>query len=298
VDTSPAQAVPGLAAGTVRRVAHARVVVVSDTHLSPAAPEALANWDAVLRFVDDIQPDAVIHLGDVSLDGTHDAEDLVAARRRLDRLPAPWHAIPGNHDLGDNPWPGLPSSGQIDESLRQRWLDIMGPERWETAIGGRTVLAVDAQLFGSGLDAEDAQWEWLEARAVAIAPGAPVVVCSHKPLLGGGAEERSAAPPYRFVPEAAAARLDELLAHTRVELVLSGHVHQHRELHHRGVAHVWVPTSWAVLPDSAQPVFGQKLCGVVVVELDGDGCCHTAFVEPHGITQFTLGENLANPYGH
>ena len=28
-----------------------RVILVSDTHLSPAAPEAEANWDAVLRYV-------------------------------------------------------------------------------------------------------------------------------------------------------------------------------------------------------------------------------------------------------
>ncbi len=28
-----------------------RVILVSDTHLSPTAPEAEANWDAVLRYV-------------------------------------------------------------------------------------------------------------------------------------------------------------------------------------------------------------------------------------------------------
>ena len=83
-----------------------RVILVSDTHLSPAAPEAAANWDAVLRYVGANAPDVVIHLGDLTLDGAHNAGDLHYGRRQLDRLPVPWHAIPGNHDIGDNPWPG------------------------------------------------------------------------------------------------------------------------------------------------------------------------------------------------
>src|SRR6185437_3481013 len=48
-----------------------RVILMSDTHLSPAAPEAAANWDAVLRYVGANAPDVVIHLGDLTLDGAH-----------------------------------------------------------------------------------------------------------------------------------------------------------------------------------------------------------------------------------
>ncbi len=39
-----------------------RVIVVSDTHLSPAAPEAGANWDAVLRHIDAAGADLTDHL--------------------------------------------------------------------------------------------------------------------------------------------------------------------------------------------------------------------------------------------
>ena len=91
-----------------------RVILVSDTHLSPAAPEAAANWDAVLRYVGANAPDVVIHLGDLTLDGAHNAGDLHYGRRQLDRLPVPWHAIPGNHDIGDNPWPGAPGDFTVD----------------------------------------------------------------------------------------------------------------------------------------------------------------------------------------
>jgi hypothetical protein len=34
------------------------------------------------------------------------AADLRHGRAQLDRLSAPWRAVPGNHDIGDNPWPG------------------------------------------------------------------------------------------------------------------------------------------------------------------------------------------------
>ena len=91
-----------------------RVILVSDTHLSPTAPEAEANWDAVLRYVGANAPDVVIHLGDLSLDGAHNAGDLHYGRRQLDRLPVPWHAVPGNHDIGDNPWPGAPGDFTVD----------------------------------------------------------------------------------------------------------------------------------------------------------------------------------------
>jgi 3',5'-cyclic AMP phosphodiesterase CpdA len=85
-------------------VAAARVILVSDTHLSAAAAQAQANWDAVVSYVGACPPDLVIHLGDLSLDGAGNAADLGHGRAQLDRLPGAWHAVPGNHDIGDNPW--------------------------------------------------------------------------------------------------------------------------------------------------------------------------------------------------
>ena len=90
-------------------MAAARVILVSDTHLSASAPQAQANWDAVVSYVGTCAPDLVIHLGDLSLDGAGNAADLRHGRAQLDRLPAAWHAVPGKHDIGDNPWPGAPA---------------------------------------------------------------------------------------------------------------------------------------------------------------------------------------------
>ncbi len=68
-------------------MAAARVILVSDTHLSAAAPQAQANWDAVVSYVGACAPDLVIHLGDLSLDGAGNAVDLRHGRTQLDRLP-------------------------------------------------------------------------------------------------------------------------------------------------------------------------------------------------------------------
>jgi 3',5'-cyclic AMP phosphodiesterase CpdA len=143
-------------------VTAARAILVSDTHLSPAAPEAEANWEAVLGYVGAAAPDLVIHLGDLTLDGARRADDLRHGRRQLDRLPAGWHAVPGNHDIGDNPWPGAPDGAAVDAGRRQSWLDIVGADHWSLTVAGWTLLAINAQLLGSGLEAEAEQWSWLE----------------------------------------------------------------------------------------------------------------------------------------
>jgi 3',5'-cyclic AMP phosphodiesterase CpdA len=272
-----------------------RVTVVSDTHLSPRTPEADANWDAVVRHVERTAPDLVVHLGDLALDGAHDAGDLDWARPRLDRLPVPWHAIPGNHDVGDNPTGGHGSEPTITPERRQRWLDRIGPDRWVLDRAGWTLLALDAQLFGSGLSAEAAQWAWLADELAARPADRPIALLTHKPLAAPG-RELASAPSFRFVPVEARRRLEDLLDGRAVPLVLSGHVHQFRVLDVDSGRHVWAPTTWAVLPDSIQATFGAKRCGVVEIALGSDRRAHAGLVEPDGLAQHTAGRDIPDPY--
>ena len=88
----------------------ARVLVVADSHLSERNPEAGRNWSAVVAHVDAVAPDLVIHVGDITADGAHHPEDLDHARDQLARIEAPVHVLPGDHDLGDNPF-GAPHDG-------------------------------------------------------------------------------------------------------------------------------------------------------------------------------------------
>ncbi len=69
--------------------------------------------------------------------------------------------------------------------------------------------------------------------------------------LSAPAAELAAAPPYRFWPAVARDRLTDMVAGKRLALFASGHVHQSRRLAHDGTDHLWVPTTWAVLPDDA-----------------------------------------------
>jgi 3',5'-cyclic AMP phosphodiesterase CpdA len=271
------------------------VIFVSDTHLSPDAPEAQENWAAVVRYVTAAAPDLVIHLGDLSLDGARNPADLDHARRRLEMLPVAWTAVRGNHDIGDNPLPGRPEDVSVTEARRQRWLDVVGADYWALVIADWTLLAVNSQLAGSGLAAEASQWSWLEDQLRRAGIGQRVALLAHKPLTAAAAE-LAAAPPYRFWPAASRDRLARLFADRPLALVISGHVHQSREMHLGGVGHVWAPTTWAVLPDNAQPVLGAKRCGVLSLAFGTGLAPQPEFVEPDGIRQLTLTADIKDPY--
>lgn len=260
-------------------MAAARVILVSDTHLSASAPQAQANWDAVVSYVGACAPDLVIHLGDLSLDAAGNALDLRHGRTQLDRLPVAWHAVPGNHDIGDNPWPGAPAGIAVDAGRHQRWLDIVGADHWSITVGGWILLAIDAQLLGSGLAAEAAQWSWLEEQAGRHRGRQPVALITHKPVTATGTE-LAAAPPYRFWPPPAGDRLARLFGGTPHALVMSGHVHQYRLLRLDGTDHMWVPTTWAVLPDQVQPVLGAKRCGIVSLTFTAGTLAKQELIEP------------------
>jgi len=278
---------------SLKHVSSCRVVVASDSHLSERTPEAQRNWSAVLRHLESVRPDLLLHAGDLSLDGTHDGSDLLHARAQLSRVRVPWLAVPGNHDIGDNPGPGGDPDDAITGGRLARWRDEVGFDYWATGLGKWRVVGVNAQLFGSASEEEAAQWKFLEAELTG--PHAPTVLVSHKPLTASGSE-LAAAPRYRFVPSPARERVVELCHEAGVEVVVSGHVHQSRRLHAAGMTHLWGPTTWAVLPDWLQPCIGAKRCGILELDLRDDGSFTAQSIEPAGLQQLTLGENIASPY--
>jgi predicted phosphodiesterase len=272
-----------------------RLAVVSDTHLSHRTPEAQANWAAVVDYLAASEPDFVVHAGDLALDGPGDPQDLADARRQLDRVPVPWRAIPGNHDIGDNPRVDQPVDQAVDAERRRRWLDTIGPDWWTVDVDGWTIVGVDAQLFGSGLDAEAEQREWLDAQIGRA--DRTVVLVTHKPVTGPD-DELASAPPYRFVPEPARSWLVDRLAGGGIPLVVSGHVHQFRVLDIGGIRHAWAPTTWTVLPADMQPTLGVKRGRILTVKLNAHKPDAPSLVEPPGFRQLTLGRDVPNPYEH
>jgi hypothetical protein len=192
----------------------------------------------------------------------------------------------GRAPLRTSPW---------TPARHQRWLDIIGADHWSVTAGGWVLLAINAQLLGSGLAAEAAQWSWLEEQAGRHRGGQPVALITHKPVTATGTELASA-PPYRFWPPPARGRLARLFGPTPPALVMSGHVHQYRLLRLDGTDHLWVPTTWAVLPDQAQPVLGAKRCGIVSLTFTAGTPANHELIEPEGLEQHTVTVDPPDPH--
>ena len=256
-----------------------RVVQISDTHLSPHAAAFLPNFDAIVRIIASRRPDLVVNTGDIALDGARREDDLVFARRCHDRLDAPWVAIPGNHDLGDNPWRAdLPEL--ITDDRLARYRRHFGDDSWLVDAGDWLLAGVNAQLFGSGLVAEEAQWALLRS-ASDRAAGRPIALFIHKPLFRDDPAESDVSG--RYVTPDSRRRLEAALRDADVRLVASGHVHQHRRHRAGGVAHSWAPSMAFILPDSRQPVIGVKRVGYVSYTF-GAGTVDIETVEPPELT--------------
>src|SRR5689334_10252089 len=151
-------------------------------------------------MVNRLAPDAVIARGDLCINGPDSDAEVAFARRALGRLTPPVHALPGNHDVGDDP-PGQESDQIIDASRLHSWLSVFGSDRFTFDAGGWRVLGINAQLLGSGLPQEDEQNAWLDGELAA--PAGPVLLALHKPLfLQSSAESEETARTVNRAPRA------------------------------------------------------------------------------------------------
>lgn len=269
-----------------------RVLVVSDSHLSQRTAEAVDNWRAVAAYAADSQPDHVIHCGDITADGPHHPEDLLLASHEFDLTGARVHSVPGNHDIGDTPQPGLPADWLVTTKRLVGYQSELGLDRWSLDIPGWRLIGLNALLLGSGLDEEDDQWRWLGA---VVPRHRPIALFIHKPLVPppGHADTNVG----RYVTPTARDRLLEVLEARPGSLAVSGHVHQFADHMIDGVRHVWVPTTWATIPDRIQTLLGRKICGVVELGLDEDGRVDVALRIPPGVVQQALIDDIPDPYG-
>jgi 3',5'-cyclic AMP phosphodiesterase CpdA len=239
------------------------IALVADSHLSQRAPECVSNWGAAARAVAAADPDLTIHLGDVTLDGCHQPDELQFARGLLQAWPTPVVCTPGNHDIG---------TGSGEERLSRvalsRYTAAFGSDRWHLVAGGWTLIGVNAQLFGSDTAEEQVQLEWLRGHARRLRRGSRVALFLHRPLLRPNSD--ASMPVGRYLhAESARCLLDGPLRGA-LRLVVSGHTHQAMDFVANGVRHVWVPSSGFVISDALQRPVGQKTVGIGWLSLSVD----------------------------
>jgi 3',5'-cyclic AMP phosphodiesterase CpdA len=258
----------------------ARIVVLSDIHLSPTHGFFWQNWCVARDFADAAKAEAVVINGDLAINGPDSDAEIAFAAAVLKSLRTRGVALPGNHDMGDEP-PGQDPDQIIDAARLARWDGSFGSDRWTLNAGRWLLVGVNAQLFGSGLPREHAQDQWLDERLSAAA-GRPVALFLHKPLFLQD-------PADDFVTTAclvpsARTRLLKRLHRPEVRLVVSGHLHQHRDRTIGGLRHLWVP---AVAFAAPQELGGDGRCGIAVLDFSRDGVQIT-IERPHGLVSHDL----------
>lgn len=214
----------------------ARIHLLSDLHLSPTHGFFWENWRIARDATNAAAPDLVIINGDLCINGPDSDAEMAFAARALRRLAPRSFALPGNHDVGDEP-PGQDAKQLVDAARLARWHSHLGADHFAVDAGAWRLVGLNAQLFGSDLPQEAAQFAWLAAELAATTR--PVALILHKPLFMGSPDETALTAA--SMNPAPRARLLALLHQGEVRLVISGHLHSHRDFMHDGIRYLWIP---------------------------------------------------------
>ena len=227
-----------------------RIVVVqlSDTHLvrdDPDPDDASSPDAGVLRTISalgDRRPDLVLLTGDLTNDGS--VEACRRLRALVEPLGAPILATPGNHDL-----PGSVAEvfGTTDTVEVGSWRIVT----IDTTIAGHDDGQVDAEAFGSRLDAVDSR---------------PTLVALHHPPVSPSTSEM-------FRLAGATELLEACAARPHVRAIVSGHLHEGFERSAGDIALVGCPSSWYAIVHEGDiyHLDADGFVGAHLLELGDDG---------------------------
>jgi 3',5'-cyclic AMP phosphodiesterase CpdA len=257
----------------------ARIVALSDIHLSPTHGFFWENWRVARDFANSAKADAFIVNGDLAINGPDSDVEIAFAAAALGKLRGPVMALPGNHDVGDEP-PGQDPDQIIDTNRLERWDSAFAVDRWALDCGGWRLLGVNAQLFGSGLAREQVQNQWLDEQLKAA--DGPTALFLHKPLFLEHAMDDPTGPAC-MGPSARTQLLDKLNRFD-VRLIVSGHLHQHRDRTFGAHRHLWLP---AVAFAAPQALGGNDRCGVAILDFSEDAI-EVAIERPRGLISHDL----------
>jgi alkaline phosphatase D len=241
------------------------IVQLSDTHLSRSRPFFQFNFEAALKEIAAKKPDLVIITGDLALNGPDDADDIAYAKSQFERINVPWLALPGNHDVGLHPFKGGLHQ-PINEARVATYHAVFGYDRFARDIADWKLVGINSQLVGSGLAAEEEQFNWLESEISGRSGNTALFL--HYPLFLDDVSEANEV--HSSLRPAARQRLLDLFAKVPgLKFVASGHLHQERRLENAGIVYHWAPATAFISTESDHG--GESYCGFLVHHLRADG---------------------------
>ncbi|MBW7864358.1 MAG: twin-arginine translocation signal domain-containing protein [Candidatus Hydrogenedens sp.] len=145
------------------------LAVINDTHVTNAASTGLLDL-AVEQLNADSRVELVVVAGDLASLGSEG--ELALAKKSLDRLKAPFLAVPGNHDVapkGENPL--------------SAYAALFGEPHWVREAGGWTLVGLNScEGTKSDVTVSAGELDWLRGTLSTTDAARPVAFFCHHPL--------------------------------------------------------------------------------------------------------------------
>ena len=226
--------------------------VITDSHIRlPNATEeggyasnrlTIERAKYVVGCINSLQPNFVIHLGDVvhPIPALNNHEAAVKKAREIFLgIEAKIYALPGNHDIGDKPNAWLPAP-VVEEDSHLIFSKHWGPLYQSFSVDTSHFVCLDTPIMNSGFEREREQHTWLENELrIAKEKDLRIFVFMHYPLFICDPNEPT---HYDNIDEPARSWLLELIKQYNVEAVFSGHVHNVFVSIHENTAYYSLPS--------------------------------------------------------
>lgn len=207
------------------------------------------NWAAARKQMEKIGPDLILIGGDMTRDGDPHEYEMQMAKDDFDSLPFPYHAIPGNVEVGNKHTHGHKyeilntSSDKIE-----KYKEYFGPVNWTFTHKNVRFSGFYAAVAGTGIPEEKEFWDFMEGLHTAEKAEYHVAMM-HYVLFTNAIDESNYDPNgnrdefmhwYNNIDEPHRGRIYGLLKEAGVNMVLCGHVHLRRpEMAADGMRFLW-----------------------------------------------------------
>ena len=229
-------------------------VQISDTHIAKD-PAFSARYTEVVRQINKLKPDFVIHTGDAIMGLS--PENAALFKDIGKPLTVPMYLVPGNHDVG--------RPTEIKPRKIAAWKEAFEYDRISFQHEDCAFIGLNSNLWASGLPEEKEQLDWLKSE-LKNAEGKRIFIFQHHaPFIDKPSDPNGG---YFTIDNPARSELLDLFKAGHVEAVLTGHVHRSNESVYDGICFVSTPaTSFSCDPD-------QGLTGYRVFRVSTGGFTH------------------------